>query len=112
MSTKEQITQDIVFHEVVAKPKPLLDQLAEGLKTLDVLTYIRAFPNQFEPLFVPGDHLRPCDVKDMLIKPTLLNQHQERLWVALLEYLDDSTSIGKWLVNLYNETHTLPRALN
>ena len=36
------------------RPKPLLDQLAEGLKT-----YINAFPVLFKPLFVPGDYLQP-----------------------------------------------------
>ena len=42
------------------RPKPLLDQLADGLNTLDVLSYIRAFPAQLEPLFVII-LLRPSD---------------------------------------------------
>jgi len=98
LSTKEQIIQDIIFNEVILRPKPLLDQLAEGLKTLDVLAYIRAFPSQLEPLLVHGDVLCPNVVKSIIIKPCLLTKHQEEIWQRLMEYVEESTTKGEFII--------------
>ncbi len=55
MTTRHQIMQDIILHEVVLKRKPLLDQLLDGLSTLDLLPLIRAFPKCFETMFIAAD---------------------------------------------------------
>ena len=92
---KEQIFQDIFLHEVVTKPKPMLDQLAEGLKTLNVLTHIRAFPDQFKPLFVSEEKVTSNDVKKILIKPNFNNSSEERLWHSLINFLDYCSTEGR-----------------
>ena len=71
-----------------------MPDLVHGLKTLNILTYICAFPALFERLFVPGDDLQPSTVRSMLVKPIILTPRQEELWQALLKFVDDSTTEG------------------
>ncbi len=91
----------------------MLNQLAEGLNTLQVLTYIRAYPHTLEPLFVPAMLLEPCDIKKILVKPTGLNYGREVLWITLQQFIDDckhdGKSDGKYIVlanTKFNSTRT------
>ena len=85
----------MVLNETLIKPNPLYDQLAEGLRTLDVLTYVRAYPRTMEPLFVPTEAITSIRVKEMLVKPSSLTSHEEELWSFLEEFLNDCSADGK-----------------
>ena len=62
MTTRHSVVQDIILHEVIAKRQKMLDQLAEGLNGLGLLSLIRAFPEVFLPLFVSTGDISSADV--------------------------------------------------
>ena len=66
---KDSIAQDILLNEALIKPKPLLDQLAEGLECLGILQLIRAFPVTLGPLFMAQQPLLAVVTKKLLVKP-------------------------------------------
>ena len=51
MSNKDMIGQEVVCYEAVGKISKLLDQIGEGLRTLEVIRVMRRFPELFVPLF-------------------------------------------------------------
>lgn len=93
LSTKDSIAQDILLNEALIKPKPLLDQIAEGLKCLGVLKLVRAFPVAFGSVFMTQGQLTAQVVKKLLVKPTLIEQ-QEQVWQCLENFLDVCSEEG------------------
>ncbi len=77
MTTRHQIVQDIILHEVVLKVKPLLDQLTEGMGTLTTL--IRTFPDTFKSLFLATATTQEEVVK-ILMKEEEMTEEKKVVW--------------------------------
>ena len=52
MSNKEFILEELLSYEGISRVSKMLDQLAEGLKTLGVLRIVKLFPHKFVQMFV------------------------------------------------------------
>ena len=52
MSTKQSVSHNIMTCEAIYRVKPLLEQIADGLKSCMVLRAIQDFPDLYLPLFV------------------------------------------------------------
>ena len=59
MTTKNEIVQGIIFHELIDKRKAPMDQLCHGLERFQVLKCIRRNPKVFEPVFVYMEEQEP-----------------------------------------------------
>ena len=59
MTTKNEIVQGIIFHELIGKRKAPMDQLCHGLERFQVLECIRRNPTVFEPVFVYMEEQEP-----------------------------------------------------
>ena len=53
------VIQSFIIHDSIGKPNIVLDQLHEGLSTLDFQEKMKKFPTLFEELFVSGKGLYP-----------------------------------------------------
>ena len=51
MTTKNDILQVIIFHELIGKIKAAMDQLCQGLERSQILERIRKNPTVFEQVF-------------------------------------------------------------
>lgn len=49
------VIQSIIIHDVIGRPKMVLDQLRDGLGTLGFGEQMKKFPELFQKLFVPTD---------------------------------------------------------
>lgn len=54
-----RVTQAVMIHDIIGKPKSVLDQLREGFATLGFGAAMLKHPDMFEELF-----LCDCDVLD------------------------------------------------
>ena len=52
MSTRDHIIQQIMDQQIILLRKAPLDQMLESLQSLGFIELLRAFPEEFEPLFV------------------------------------------------------------
>ena len=52
MTTKNEIVQAIIFHELIGKRKDAIDHLCRGLERFQVLKCILKNPTVFEPVFM------------------------------------------------------------
>ena len=59
MTTKNEIVQGIIFHELIGKRKAATDQLCHRLEQFQVLECIRKNPTVFEPVFVYVEEQEP-----------------------------------------------------
>jgi len=91
---KDSIAQDILLNEALIKPKPLLDQLAEGLECLGILQLIRAFPVTLGPLFMAQQPLSGGVVKKLLVKPGGMTGQEEEVWECLEMFLQECDEEG------------------
>ena len=66
LSTKDSIAQDIMTYEGLYKVAPLLDQLADGLRSGGLLQSMQAYPQLFAPLFINTGELTVDDVLQAL----------------------------------------------
>ena len=91
MHTRHAVIQDIILHEVITKRQKLLDQIAEGLNSLGLLTLIQAFPAVFESMFVYIRDIRVDDVKAILEEPVDMTPDELTAWT---KFLDDCSQEG------------------
>ena len=52
---KMRVIQSLIIHDVIGRPKIVLDQLREGLQTLGFGTEMKQHPDLFQELFVCDD---------------------------------------------------------
>ena len=52
MTTKNEIVQAIIFHELIGKRKDAIDHLCRGLERFQVLKCILKNPTVFKPVFM------------------------------------------------------------
>lgn len=72
-----RVIQGIIIHDVIGRPKIILDQLAEGLSTLGFRSAMKDYPELLEPLFVPScEKLNADSVIDVLQFPTKMNDNE------------------------------------
>ena len=70
-----RVIRNLIVHDAIAKPKMVLDQLREGLKTLGFGRRMELYPDIFKELFVAGDkEVTADDIKSQLQFPSDLNQ--------------------------------------
>jgi len=95
---KMSVIQSIIIHDVIARPKIVLDQLRDGLGTLGFGEQMKKFPELFQKLFVPTDtELTGADVINVLKFPASLSEERTTTKQHLREYLQ--TAKAKTLQN-------------
>ena len=59
ITAKNEIVQEIIFHELIGKRKDAMDHLCLGIERFQVLESIRKNPTVFEPVFVHMEEQEP-----------------------------------------------------
>lgn len=87
-----RVIRNLIVHDAIAKPKMVLDQLREGLKTLGFGRRMELYPDIFKELFVAGDkEVTADDIKSQLQFPSDLNQNEENIKEYMLQFLKDAS---------------------
>lgn len=87
-----RVIRNLIVHDAIAKPRMVLDQLREGLKTLGFGRRMELYPELFKELFVAGDReVTADDIKNQLQFPSDLNQNDENIKEYLLQFLEDAS---------------------
>ena len=60
------IAQEILTHEAIYKIPKLLDQFCEGLRKLNILQLLKAFPHLLAPLFIFTSDIFPEVVSEAI----------------------------------------------
>ena len=82
-----RVIQSIIIHDVIGRPKIVLDQLRDGLATFGFGTKMK-FPDLFQQLFVPGEaELKGAHVITLLNFPPSLSEDETTTKGYLLEFL-------------------------
>ena len=79
MTTKNEIVQGIIFHELIGKRKAAMDQLRHGLERFQVLECIRKNPTVFEPVFVHMEEQEPY-ISVFEIHESVLDEQKENIY--------------------------------
>ena len=83
-----RVIQSIIIHDVIGRPKIVLDQLRDGLATLGFGTKMKKFPDLFQQLFVPGEaELKGAHLITVLNFPPSLSEEETTTKGYLLEFL-------------------------
>ena len=99
MTTPHSVVQDIILHEVIAKRQKMLDQLAEGLNGLTLLSLIRAFPEVFLPLFVSTGDIFSADVIEITTTKDHRTPSEEATWNILIRFIYDCSNKGTYTLS-------------
>jgi len=87
-----RVIRNLIVHDAIAKPKMVLDQLREGLKTLGFGRRMELYPDIFKELFVAGGkEVTADDIKCQLQFPSDLNQNDENIKEYMLKFLKDAS---------------------
>ena len=82
------VIQSIIIHDVIGRPKIVLDQLRDGLGTLGFGAQMKDYPDLFQKLFAPGDtELRSVEVINVLNFPASVSEEQATTKNHLLGFL-------------------------
>ena len=65
-STKNLISQNLIVHDILGKPKILYDQIRKGLKNLGVLDQLEKNPDLFSELFLTKEKLTSEEVMKVM----------------------------------------------
>lgn len=79
-----------IVHDVIGRPKIVLDQLSEGLKTLGFQAKMKKYPDLFQQLFVPNSKITPIFINDVLKFPINMSQDEKKLEHFLLQFLENA----------------------
>ena len=72
-----RVIQGIIIHDVIGRPKIILDQLSEGLNTLGFRGAMKEYPELLEPLFIPSkEELNADSVIDVLQFPKDMDDNE------------------------------------
>ena len=66
LATKDACAQNILAHEALYKVSPLLDQFKQGLKKVDMLRLVQAFPDLYIALFTFSGDVSAEDMAEAL----------------------------------------------
>ena len=83
------VIQGIIIHDVISRPKIVLDQLREGLSVLGFCDKMKEYPEMFEELFVPcsESHLSATQLIDMLQFPSDMSEDDKTVEMYLKQFL-------------------------
>lgn len=84
-----RVIQGIIIHDVISRPKIVLDQLREGLAVLGFRAKMTEYPDMFEKLFVPSSDtmLSATQLVDALQFPTEMSEEDKTIANYLKQYL-------------------------
>ena len=87
-----RVIRTLIVHDAIAKPKMVLDQLREGLKTLGFGKRMELYPDIFKELFVAGDNkVTADDIKGQLQFPSKLSSDEKIVKEYMLQFLRDAS---------------------
>jgi len=93
MSNKEFVLEEILSFEGISRVSKMLDQLAEGLKTLGMLRTVRLFPQNFVHLFTYAA-VSATDVLNRLNVPSSLDPGDMVTLSHLRRFIMESSEEG------------------
>lgn len=82
----------MIVHDVLGRPKIVLDQIREGLQTLTFVSKTKQYPELFQELFVPHD--KECshsDVIKVLEFPQTMTADETTIQGYLIEFLQTAS---------------------
>ena len=84
-----RVIQGMIIHDVISRPKIVLDQLGEGLAVLGFRAKMRDYPEMFEELFVPSNESRlsATQLVDVLQFPTEMSEDDRTVENYLKQFL-------------------------
>lgn len=87
-----RVIQGMIIHDVISRPKIVLDQLGEGLAVLGFRAKMREYPEMFEELFVPSDksRLTSTQLVDMLEFPAEICENDRIVANYLKQFLHNA----------------------
>ena len=86
-----RVIQNLIVHDAIAKPKMVLAQLREGLKTLGFGKRMELYPDIFRELFVAGDKEVTAEgIKGQLQFPSDLSPKEEIVKEYMLQFLSNA----------------------
>ena len=74
ITAKNEIVQEIIFHELIGKRKDAMDHLCHGIERFQVLASVRKNPTVFEPVFVHMEEQEPF-IGVFELDESVLTQH-------------------------------------
>ena len=106
---KMRVIQGIIIHDVISRPKIVLNQLGEGLAVLGFRAKMTEYPEMFEKLFVPSSDSRlsasqlidalqfPSEMDDDRNVANYLKQYLHKADIQMLEnsvfFVTDSSGL-------------------
>ena len=86
---KMRVIQGIIIHDVISRPKIVLNQLGEGLAVLGFRAKMAEYPEMFEKLFVPSSdsRLSAAQLIDALQFPSEMSDDDRNVANYLKQYL-------------------------
>lgn len=83
-----RVIQGIIIHDVISRPKIVLDQLGEGLAVLGFRAKMAEYPDMFEKLFVPSSdsRLSAAQLVDVLQFPSEMSEDDRTVANYLKQY--------------------------
>ena len=88
---KMRVIQNVIIHDVIGRPKIVLDQLREGLGTLGFGAKMKQCPDLFQELFVYKDNkLSDGDVIGILKFPTAMSMDKSTTKGYLIEFVKNA----------------------
>lgn len=89
---KMRVIQGMIIHDVISRPKIVLDQLGEGLAVLGFPAKMREYPEMFEELFVPSNksRLTSTQLVDMLEFPAEICENDRIVANYLKQFLHNA----------------------
>lgn len=89
---KRRVLRSLIVHDAIAKPKMVLDQLREGLRTLGFGERMEKYPDTFKELFVAGEKILTADdIKGQLQFPSELTPEEENIKKYMLQFINDAS---------------------
>ena len=84
-----RVIQGIIIHDVISRPKIVLDRLGEGLSVLGFRAKMAEYPGMFEKLFVPSidSRLSAAQLVDVLQFPSEMSEDDRTVANYLKQYL-------------------------
>ena len=79
MTTKNEIVQAVIAHELIGKRKAAMNQLCHGLERIQAVECIRKNPTVFEPVFVYMEEQEPF-ISVVKIDESVLDEHEQNIY--------------------------------
>jgi hypothetical protein len=109
LSTKDALAQDFILHDALLRGKSALDQIAQGMIDVGVLSLIRLFPVEFETLFTHQyEDVTAAVLLDLMRFPESMNEKEVVTAAWLAEFI--KTSDTEELCRLLTGSEQLPAA--